>query len=113
MAVDGGRLAFTIILTAATAIPAIWVGTRASRKLFPQPQRTPAQAAAVRRVKRMLLGYCIGLLVLTGVLWLVTGNVFEAIGITLAIMVVAQFAVGGWVTHKKGQLHKANSGTSP
>lgn len=76
-------------------------------------QRTPAQAAAIRRFKRLILGYSFGLLVLAVVLWLVTGNFFAAVGITLAIMVLAQFFVSGWVTHKKTQLRKANSGSSP
>ena len=108
---DGGLLAVTIIVTAAICLPAIVVGIRLSHKLFPQPQRTPAQAAAVRRIKRRVLGYCLGLLALALILWIATGNVFEAIGITLAIMVVAQFLVSGFVTHKKAQLRKANPGS--
>jgi hypothetical protein len=112
VALDGGVLVVTIIVTAAICIPAMAVGLRLSHKLFPQAERTPAQEAVVRRLKRLVLGYCLGLLVLAGILWWATGNVFEAIGITLAIMVVAQFVISGLITHKKTQLRNPNSGRS-
>lgn len=39
--------------------------------------------------------------------WWATGNLFEAIGITLLVMVALQFIVGGTVTYKKAQIQKA------
>jgi small-conductance mechanosensitive channel len=110
MAVDGGRLAITIVITLTIMVPIVAVSIRLSHKLFPQPQRSPEQAVVVRRFKRIILLYCAGLLALAGLLWWATGSLIAGIGITLGVMVVLQRILSGVVTHEKARLKQSNPG---
>ena len=107
MAVEAGALVFSIVLTTVLVAGAVALGLVLSRKLFPRPERTPQQAAMVRRIKLMLLCYFAGLFLLAGLVWWLTGNLLAGIGLALAVMVVLQFITSRFVTHRKTQLSKA------
>jgi hypothetical protein len=109
VAVNSGALLFSVVFTVAVAIPAGALGIFLSRRLCPRPQRTPEQAATIKRAKRFLLLYCTGLLALAGLIWFLSGNLPAGIGITLPIMVALQFIVSGVVTRKKAQINRTRS----
>jgi hypothetical protein len=90
-------------------VGAVVLGLFLSKKLFPHPERSPQQAAMIKRPKRILLLYCAGLLGLAGLIWWLSGNLLAGIGITPAVMAVRQFIVGGIITHKKTKLNNARS----
>jgi hypothetical protein len=109
MAAEGATPVIAIALTITLVVGAVVLGLFLSKKLFPHPERSPQQAATIRRAKRIFLLYCAGLLVLAGLIWWLSGNLLAGIGITLAVMVALQFIVGGIITHKKAKLNNARS----
>jgi hypothetical protein len=109
MAVDGGALVVSVLLTAVLGAGAVAIGILLNRKLFPNPERTPQQTATLRRFKLLLLCYLAGLLLLGGLVSWLTGNLLAGFGVALAVMVVLQFIAFGLVTHRKSQLSKAKT----